>query len=124
MRKITLQEVMQLYNHIQDISECDNGIANKGLLILALQEPYNTYDGEDLYSTDIDKISSITFNIIKNHCMVDGNKRLGIMVMLYMLQIANIKPKFTDDELINLAVSIANGIANRRYIADVIRLHC
>ncbi|WP_242831312.1 Fic family protein [Desulfitobacterium dehalogenans] len=45
-----------------------------------------TYDGRDLYSSNIEKIAVTMHSLINNHGFVDGNKRIGIAVMLILLK--------------------------------------
>lgn len=55
----------------------------------------------------------MAYAIIMNHPFNDGNKRTGILVMLITLRLNNISIKYTQDELIVLGLSIADG--NKRY---------
>lgn len=52
------------------------------------------------------------FGFISNHPFVDGNKRIGLYVMLSFLQINGIIISFTDDEIEQIAVGIASGAIN------------
>ena len=53
------------------------GIRDKASLDSALKRPYQTFEGQDLYPTLIEKVSALLESIIKNHPFYDGNKRLG-----------------------------------------------
>lgn len=62
------------------------GVRDMGLLESALNNAYATFDGEDLYKTKEEKAVSLGFSLISNHAFVDGNKRIGVYVMLTFLE--------------------------------------
>lgn len=43
--------------------------------------PLQSFGGEDLFPTDIEKIARIGFGLASNHAFIDGNKRIGAMVV-------------------------------------------
>lgn len=87
-------------------------IRDEGLIESAANRWKMTFDGTDLYPTIIDKISAITHSLIKNHAFVDGNKRIGVAVMILLLKLNGIQMSFTQDELIELGLKTAEGICN------------
>jgi death-on-curing protein len=80
-----------------------------------------TYDGKDLYPTIIDKIAVITYSLIHNHGFVDGNKRIGIAVMIILLKMNNIKVYYTQQELIDLGLKTAEGLMKEKDILNWIK---
>ncbi len=58
-----------------------------------------------------------------NHAFVDGNKRIGIYVMLILLDYNGTKLDFTQDELINLGLGIAKGEIDQDHIVSWIKNH-
>ena len=61
--------------------------------------------------------------MINNHSFVDGNKRIGIYVMLILLEYNGIRLRFTQNELINLGLGIAKGDFKQEYIVLWIKNH-
>jgi len=61
--------------------------------------------------------------IIKNHPFHDGNKRIGILVLLMTLKLNHITIQYTQQELILLGLSIADGTLNYSEILDWIKIH-
>jgi len=55
------------------------GIRDEGMLSSAIERPYASFGGEDLYKTPFEKAAAILESIIKNHPFVDGNKRTGFI---------------------------------------------
>jgi death-on-curing protein len=81
-----------------------HGIRDIGLLESAFNKALQTFGGEDLYPKLLDKVSTITYSIINNHPMIDGNKRLGVMVMWMLLKINNISIRYAQVEFIELGL--------------------
>jgi death-on-curing protein len=63
------------------------------------------------------------FSLIKNHAFLDGNKRIGILVMLTFLEMNGFMPDCTDDELIQLGLRLAAGQIDDRQLLDWIIDH-
>ena len=47
--------------------------------------------------------------MISNHAFVDGNKRIGVYVMLTFLEAEGIKMNCTNDDVVELGLSVAAG---------------
>ena len=50
------------------------GLRDEGLLDSALAQPFQTFEGADLYPSAIEKACRYTFGIISDHPFLDGNK--------------------------------------------------
>ena len=55
-----------------------HGIRDEGLMKSAIARPYQTFGGEDLYPSVLEKAAAIGERIIINHPFVDGNKEQDI----------------------------------------------
>lgn len=75
----------------------------------AIKKPLQTFDGKDLYESNIDKIVTVTYSLISNHAFIDGNKRIGVAVMIYLLRLNNISIDYTQKDLIELVLGVASG---------------
>lgn len=93
---------------IQEIGGLD-GLRDKELLESAINAPFQTFGGEDIYKTIREKAAHLSFYLIKNHPFVDGNKRIGILAMLTFLELNGIHVSCTDSELIQIGISLAEG---------------
>lgn len=88
-------------------------------LALSLVEGVNQeVYGQKLYPTIEDKISYIVFSIIANHIFLDGNKRTGAYVLEELCEDYGLNIEYTDDELIELVLLIAQSKVDRQYIKD------
>jgi death-on-curing protein len=84
-------------------------IRDLGLIESGLNRGYATFDGIDLYKEIEEKISAITYGLVKNHGFVDGNKRIGISVMVLLLKLNSVHIKYSQQELIELGLKVADG---------------
>ena len=55
------------------------------------------------------KAAQLCFGIVKNHPMVDGNKRLGTHVMLVFLALNGYELSYTQKELSDIILDLATG---------------
>ena len=123
MKTIGLAEVLRFHQKIIDRVGGAKGIRDIGLIEGALNSAFSTFDGEELYSSVEDKIAVTAYGLIKNHGFVDGNKRIGVAVMLLLLRLNNICVDYTQDELVELGIGIASGQGTREYISKWIEDH-
>ena len=109
MIKFDKDKVLLLQQLIIESSGGTNGVRDFALLDSALNACFQTFDGKELYPTKEEKGARLGFTLVSNHAFVDGNKRIGLLVMLSFLEVNGIKLKYTDDELVKLGLGLANG---------------
>ena len=109
MIKFDKEKVLLLQQLVIESSGGSAGVRDFGLLDSAIESAYQTFDGKELYPTKEEKGARLGFNLVSNHAFVDGNKRIGLLVMLSFLAINGINLKFTDDELVFIGLSLADG---------------
>ena len=61
------------------------------------------------------------FSLISNHAFIDGNKRIGMYVMLAFLEMNGIHISPSDDDIIHLGLDVASGNAGYENILDWIK---
>ena len=123
MKKISIDMVLLLHRLIAEESGGSVGVRDYDLLDSALQGAFQTFDGKELYPTTEEKGARIGYSLISNHAFVDGNKRIGVHVMLSFLEFNGIHLKFSDEELVDLGLSVASGNKNYEEILDWVRSH-
>lgn len=109
MKRLTEAQVIQMHNLLIEKTGGSAGIKDSGLLDSALNLPFQSFDGEDIYKTVRAKSARLAFSIINNHPFIDGNKRIGILAMLVFLEMNGIEVTCTDEELIKLGLGLASG---------------
>ena len=123
MKSINLEQVIKFHQKLINATGGSYGIRNKDLIDSAIHRGLSTFEGEDLYKTDIEKIAAITHSLVRNHGFVDGNKRIGIAAMLLLLKINNIPIVYSQRELIALGLGIADSRVEFENIVDWINQH-
>lgn len=123
MKTITIEEVVLFHRKIIDRTGGSHGIRDLGLVESALNKALLTFDGQDLYIEIENKISVIAYALIKNHGFVDGNKRIGVAIMLLLLRLNQINISYTQDELVSLGLEVADGKLKEEDIQNWIKQH-
>jgi len=86
-----------------------HSLKDENILDSALNAAFQTFDGKDLHATVLDKIAATCYSLIANHAFIDGNKRIGVLTMLILLEINNYTIRCTQADLIDLGLGIAAG---------------
>ena len=123
MTVLTVSEVIILHEKLIAKTGGSDGIRDIGLLESAVLNCSQTFNGEDLYPSAIEKAAKMAFGICKNHPFVDGNKRVAVLSMLMMLSINGVPLHYTQKELIELGLGIAEGTIDDAGILNWINLH-
>ena len=84
-----------------------HGLRDAKLLDSAIKTTFATFGGKELYPTDLDKIVRMSYSLVMNHPFIDGNKRIGFFVLVYLLRQINLKLSLDNDSIINLFLSLA-----------------
>ena len=82
---INIQDVIHVHEVLIDKFGGTKGVRDFSLLESALSRPFQTFDQKDLYSTPIDKSAALIESILINHPFIDGNKRIGYVLMRLLL---------------------------------------
>ena len=112
MIKFSKEKVLLLHQLMAEATGGDVGVRDEALLESAIENIYATFDGAELYPSKEEKAARLGFSLISNHAFVDGNKRIGIYIMLLFLELNGIKIEATNDEVIELGLSVAAGSAD------------
>lgn len=109
MKILKKRQILLLHSALIAESGGSDGIRDEGLLDSAVNTPFQTFSGQDLYPTVLDKAVRLCFGLIRNHPFIDGNKRIGTHAMLVFLNLKSITLSYEDDELISAILSVASG---------------
>lgn len=95
-------------------------IRDLGLLAAAAARPQASAFGDDAYPDLWTKAAALLHSVVKNHPLVDGNKRLGWMACAVFLDINGIDPIVAaNDDVYDLVMHVAahpievNDLAHR-----------
>jgi len=85
------------------------GIRDRGLLESALARPFQTFNNKDLYPTIFKKAAALIESILKNHPFIDGNKRIGYVLMRVFLLDNGFDLISSQDDKYDFVIKIASG---------------
>lgn len=109
MIKLTKQQIVNIHSSLISATGGLDGVRDDGLLESAINAPFQTFSGEELYHTLMQKAARLGYSLVNNHPFIDGNKRIGIHIMLVFLALNGIEIECTQEELITLGLSLADG---------------
>ena len=121
MINFSQEKILLLHQLIAQETGGDAGVRDYGLLESALESAYQTFGGEELFPSKEEKAAKLGFSLISNHAFVDGNKRIGMYVMLTFLEMNGIHISPSDDDVIKLGLAVASGEADYEDILEWIR---
>jgi death-on-curing protein len=109
MIKFSKDKVKLLHQLISEETGGTIGVRDEGLLESALEGAFATFDGKDLYPSKEEKGARLGYTLISNHAFVDGNKRIGMYIMMAFLEMNGIRIQCSDEELVRTGLSVADG---------------
>ena len=109
MKKLSKEQILALHSQLIEQFGGSDGVRDEGLLESALETPFQSFSGEELYPTIQAKAVRLGYGLIKNHCMIDGNKRIGAHAMLVFLALNGIELQYTQKDLYECILSVADG---------------
>ena len=109
MIKFSKEKVLLLHKLIAEETGGSIGLRDEGLLESALEAAFSTFGGVELYPTKEEKGARLSYNLISNHAFVDGNKRIGMYVMLTFLEVNGIYMDCTNEDVATVGLAVAAG---------------
>lgn len=122
---VTAEDVVAIHSRIIQVSGGIDGLRDRAGLEAAIAAPLQSFGGEDLFPTDIEKIARIGFGLASNHAFIDGNKRIGAMVTQLLLKWNGYQFQLEQNELADMFIGIADGTKDEsnRQISRRIKKH-
>jgi death-on-curing protein len=97
-------------------------IRDVGLLGSAAARPQMSVGGEDAYPDLWTKAAALLHSIVKNHALVDGNKRLGWLATAVFLELNGAQAiAASNDDVYDLVMTVAAGDPPLEDIARALR---
>lgn len=109
MIRFSKEKVLLLHQLLAEATGGSVGVRDQGLLDSALEGAFAGFGDQEFYPTKEEKGARLGYTLISNHAFVDGNKRIGLYVMLSFLEMNGIRIRCTDEELVEIGLSIADG---------------
>ena len=117
MIRLTKKQILGLHSQLIKVYGGSDGIRDEKLLESALEAPFQSFGGKELYPSIQAKAARLCYGLVKNHAMVDGNKRIGVHAMLVFMEINGYDLEYSQKELIDLILGVAAG---KKDCADIL----
>lgn len=110
--------------HISQIREHGGqyGVRDINLLESAIARPMN----RRVYEQKSDIIiltATYGYGLAKNHCFIDGNKRVAFMAMYTFLGLNGYEIDATEPEVVDLMLGVADSSASEQQLIPWLRIH-
>lgn len=123
MIKLSKEKVLLLHRLIVEETGGSADLRDLNLLDSALESAFATFDGKDLFESKEEKAAKLGYSLISNHAFADGNKRIGMYVMLTFLEVNGIELDLSDEDIIEAGLSVACGQMNYDMLLSWILKH-
>ncbi len=117
------EEIIALHSKLSARTGGSDGLRDRGLLESAVCSASVGFGGTDIYPTAEEKSARLMYSLVNNHAFIDGNKRIGVLVMLMTLRLNRIVLEYTQQELVTLGLSAADGSFGYNEILSWIENH-
>ena len=101
----------------------DLKVADYGLLDAAVARPQATVYGLDAYPDLFTKAAALLQSLVRNHALVDGNKRTAWVLARLFLALNGVRIAFAPEDAIRTVLALAAGELSEEELADWFRGH-
>ena len=123
MIRFSKEKVLLLQKLLIEETGGSFGLRDEALLESALEGIYATFDGQELYPTKEEKGARLGYALITNHSFVDGNKRIGMYVMLTFLEVNGLHLNCTSEDVVHAGLGGASGAMTYEQLLDWVFEH-
>ena len=123
MIKFSKEKVLLLHQLIAEETGGAVGLRDEALLESALENAFAGFGDEEFYPTKEEKGARLGYTLVSNHAFVDGNKRIGMYIMLTFLEVNGVRIDCTNEELVEVGLSVAAGTMEYEELRDWVVAH-
>ena len=123
MIRFSKEKILLLHQIMAQATGGSIGVRDEGLLESALEAAFSGFGGVEFYPTKEEKGARLGYNLISNHAFVDGNKRIGMYVMLTFLEVNGIHMDCSNEDVIHVGLSVAEGSMDYDGLLAWVRQH-
>lgn len=109
MVRFSKEKVLLLHQLIAQETGGEVGLRDQALLDAALSAAFAGLADREFYPTKEEKAAKLGFDLVSNHAFLDGNKRIGMYVMLTFLEANGLALEATNEEVAETGLAIASG---------------
>ena len=123
MIKFSKDKVLLLHKLLAEETGGKIGIRDEALLESALENIFSGFGDTEFYPTKEEKGARLGHTLIANHAFVDGNKRIGMYVMLTFLEVNGIRLNCTNEDIVAAGMGVADGTMNYEDLLEWVKCH-
>ena len=115
MKILSKRQVLMLHAALAARAGSLDGLRDEGLLDSAVHAPMQTFGGQELYPSTLEKAARLGYGLIRNHPFADGNKRIAATLFLWFMENNRIlygsdgHKRIADNALVALTLMIAES---------------
>ena len=117
------KKILELHSDLVNEFGGKTGVRDDELLESAICAPFQTFGGDDLYPELLEKSARLAYGIIRNHPFYDGNKRLGLHLMLLFQELNGISIQYQAKDVVELIISVASGKTDEESLYSWVKEH-
>lgn len=119
----TTENVVLLHQKLIEASGGSAGVRDIGLIESAVNRAKAAFAGVEAHPGIVAKAAAVGCGLTQNHGFIDGNKRIGMAVMLLILRRNGVRLAYTQAELVTLGLEVAQGNADVEAVQKWIESH-
>lgn len=123
MIRFSKEKILLLHQIMARATGGSVGVRDEGLLESALETAFSGFGGVDFYPSKEEKGARLGYSLISNHAFVDGNKRIGMYIMLTFLEVNGIRLDCTNEDVVCAGLSVADGSMDYEGLLAWVREH-
>ena len=123
MRRLSIDEVIYLHSELVRETGGSDGVRDEGRLESAVNAPFQSFGGYDVYPTIYEKAARLGFGLAQNHAFIDGNKRIAAHALLAFLRLNGIIIDCTEFELFSEFYKLAASEVTFEDLVSWIKQH-
>ena len=123
MIRFSREKVLLLHQLLAEATGGAVGLRDQALLDSALESAFAGFGDKEFYPTKEEKAARLGFALVGNHAFLDGNKRIGMYVMLTFLEVNGIRMDCTNEDVVEAALGVASGKMGYEDLLAWVRAH-
>ncbi|HEX4726428.1 MAG TPA: type II toxin-antitoxin system death-on-curing family toxin [Jatrophihabitans sp.] len=104
-----MTDLLTLEDALAVLDELGLVVADPGLLASAIARPAATVFGADAYPDLTGKVAALLESVVRNHALVDGNKRAGWALAVVTIWLNDRELSYDEDEAFATVMRVAEG---------------
>jgi len=109
MIRFSREKVLLLHQLLAEETGGSVGLRDQAMLDSALESAFSGFGDKEFYPTKEEKAARLGFALVSNHAFLDGNKRIGMYVMLTFLEVNGIRMNCLNEDVVQAALGVASG---------------